>query len=316
MKVGEVEILPVLDGVLVSRLPSTKPLPDPQSWLWEHQGGMFRPDGMKESSLGGFLVRTGDRLVLVDAGAGPALAGGYTPPVVDVDDPSDTIAGFFRDRGVPEDRMRQLAGNLGRIELTQGELPASLAGLGVRPEEVTDLVFTHLHFDHIGWASVDNAPYFPNATIRCAAADLDYFLGGPQEDWFSAKVFQAPLVPDRLQPILDRIETWETDSTLFAGIDVRLTPGHTPGSSVVVVSSGPDRAMLLGDIVHCPLELQDDDFNFLGDHDQVLANRVREAYARELEGSGIAAAAAHFPGLRFGRLLPGQGLRSWTFDRD
>jgi glyoxylase-like metal-dependent hydrolase (beta-lactamase superfamily II) len=163
---------------------------------------------------------------------------------------------------------------------------------------------------------VDNAPYFPKATIRCAAADLDYFLGGPQEDWFSAKVFQAPLVPDRLQPILDRIETWETDSTLFEGIDVRLTPGHTPGSSVVVVSSGLDRAMLLGDIVHCPLELQDDDFNFLGDHDQVLANRVREAYARELEGSGIPAAAAHFPGLRFGRLLPGQGVRSWTFDRD
>jgi glyoxylase-like metal-dependent hydrolase (beta-lactamase superfamily II) len=316
MKVGEVEILPVLDGVLVSKLPSTKPLPDPQSWVWQHQGGMFRHDGMKESSLGGFLVRTGDHLVLVDAGAGPGLSGGYTPPVLDLDDPSDRIMGFFRNRGVPEERMREIAANLQRIELTHGELPASLEALGVHPDQVTDLVFTHLHFDHIGWASVDNRPFFANATIRCAAADLEYFLAEPQEDWFSSQVFQAPLVPDRLRPILDRVETWEGDSSLFAGVDVRLTPGHTPGSSVVVVSSGPERAMLLGDVVHCPLELQDDDFNFLGDHDQALANQVREAYARELEGSEIPVAAAHFPGLRFGRLLPGQGVRRWSFNQD
>jgi hypothetical protein len=66
--------------------------------------------------------------------------------------------------------------------------------------------------------------------------------------------------------------------------------------------------------VHCPLELTDDDFNFLGDHDQELANRVREAYARELEGADVPVAAAHFPGLRFGRVLPGEGIRHWAFD--
>jgi hypothetical protein len=71
--------------------------------------------------------------------------------------------------------------------------------------------------------------------------------------------------------------------------------------------------MLLGDIVHCPLELMDDDFNLLVDHDQELANRVREAYARELEDSDVPAAAAHFPGLSFGRLLRSEGARRWTF---
>jgi hypothetical protein len=72
--------------------------------------------------------------------------------------------------------------------------------------------------------------------------------------------------------------------------------------------------MLLGDIIHCPLELMDDDFNLLVDHDQALADSVREAYARELEGSDVPVAASHFPGLRFGRLLPGEGTRRWTFD--
>ena len=172
---------------------------------------------------------------------------------------------------------------------------------------------THLHFDHIGWASADGAPFFPNATYRCAAADLDYFLAGPDEEQFTSALFYALTARERLAPVLDRIETWDADRTLLPGIDVRLAPGHTPGSSVVVVSDGAERALLLGDMVHCPLELMDDDFNLLVDHDQELANRVRDAYARELESSGTLAAAAHFPGLRFGRLLPGETTRRWSF---
>ncbi len=121
---------------------------------------------------------------------------------------------------------------------------------------------------------------------------------------------------ERLGPVLDRIETWESDGPVLPGLSVRLAPGHTPGSSVVVVSQGDERAMLLGDIIHCPLELMDDDFNLLVDYDQALADAVRETYARELEGADIPVAASHFPGLRFGRLLPGRGLRRWTFDTD
>jgi glyoxylase-like metal-dependent hydrolase (beta-lactamase superfamily II) len=316
VKVGTIEIQPVIDGLLVNKFPATKPLPGPDSYVWQDQHGAFRPDGTLESGLGAFLVRSADRVVLVDAGAGQELVDGYKPPVMDVDDPDDRLAGFLRSRGMPEERVRQFAVDMRDFHLTQGQLPASLDALGVKPEDVTDLVFTHLHFDHIGWASVDGRPYFPNATIRVADADLQYFLPGTTEDWFTSQMYYSQLVPDRFAPVLDRIETWESDSTILPGIDVRLAPGHTPGSSVIVISSRTDRAMLLGDMVHCPLELMDEEFNLLGDHDQQLANRIREAYARELEGADIPVAAAHFPGLRFGRLLPGQGLRRWTFDSE
>ena len=157
--------------------------------------------------------------------------------------------------------------------------------------------------------------FFPRATVRCSSADLDHFLPGTPEESFLSHVYGAMAAGDRLGPVLDRIETWDTDRTLFPGLDVRLAAGHTPGSSVVVVSDGTDRALILGDVIHCPLELMDDDFNFLVDHDQDLANAVREAYARELEGSGVPVAASHFPGLRFGRLWPGEGVRRWTLDR-
>jgi glyoxylase-like metal-dependent hydrolase (beta-lactamase superfamily II) len=209
--------------------------------------------------------------------------------------------------------VRELAAGFERTRVEQGSLPASLDALGVRPDDVTDLVFTHLHFDHIGWASAEGSAYFPNATIRCASADLEHFLAGPDEELFVSQIYGAVPAAERLGPVLDRIETWDSDQALMSGIDVRLAPGHTPGSSVIVLSDGSARAMLLGDIIHCPLELMDDDFNLLVDHDQDLANKVREAYARELEGDEIPAAAAHFPGLQFGRLLPGEGTRRWSF---
>ena len=314
MKIGEIDILPIVDGCIVGRLPSTKPLPDEGSSAWQQQHGMFRSGGFIESTVGGFLIRSGDRLALVDAGLGQAFTSGYNPPVIAVDDDDDPIIGPLRAQGVPEEHLRRLADDLGRVQVEQGQLPASLRAVGIGPEEVTDLVFTHLHFDHIGWATAEGTAFFPNATIRCASADLEHFLPGTPEDFFTGRVYGAVTVAERLGPVLDRVETWESDGGLFPGVDVRLAPGHTPGSSVVVISDGTQRAMLLGDIIHCPLELMDDDFNLLVDQDQALADSVREAYARELEGSEVPVAASHFPGLQFGRLLPSEGTRRWTFD--
>ena len=313
MKVGSITIHPVLDGRILAKLQATKPFPPPGSPAWNDQHGIFRDDGLIESTLGAFLVRTPDRVVLVDAGGGPGLPGGYAPPSIDVDDPDDPVASAFRARGAPDVMIRQLADDFARSRVEQGQLPASLDALGVHSGQITDLVFTHLHFDHIGWASTEGAAYFPNATIRCASADLDHFLAGPDEEQFVSLIYGALPAAQRLAPVLDRIETWESDCTLMPGVDVRLAPGHTPGSSVVVLSDGEAQAMLLGDIIHCPLELMDDDFNLLVDHDPGLANKVREAYARELESGAVPAAAAHFPGLQFGRLLPSEGTRRWVF---
>jgi glyoxylase-like metal-dependent hydrolase (beta-lactamase superfamily II) len=314
MRVGSAEIIPVIDGSILSRLPSTKPLPDAGTAQWQEQHGMFTSDGMVESTVGGFLVRVGDRLALIDAGAGQGFFGGFFSPEIDLAADDDPIVAPMRASGLPDEQVQQFAADLRRTRVVQGRLPESLGLLGLRPEDVTDVIFTHLHFDHIGWASSDGAAFFPNATVRCSSADLDHFLPGTLEEAFLSHVFGAMAVRDRLGPVLDRIETWDTDCVLFPGLDVRLAAGHTPGSSVVVVSEGTERALILGDVIHCPLELMDDDFNFLVDHDQDLANAVREAYARELEGSGVPVAASHFPGLRFGRLLPGEGVRRWTFD--
>ena len=226
---------------------------------WEPHRGLLADDGMLEMALGGFLLRSADRVILVDAGIG------------------------VFDRGV----------------FKGGALLDNLAALGVGTDDVTDVVFTHLHFDHTGWASVDGEPVFGRATYRCDAADWAHFV--PTDERATRK----------LAPIESRLETWDTDGPVLPGVDARRAPGHTPGSTILIVSSGGARAMLLGDVVHCPVELLDDEWATIGDVDPALAKRTRVALARELEADDVPVAAAHFPGLQFGRLLSGEGRRSW-----
>ena len=72
--------------------------------------------------------------------------------------------------------------------------------------------------------------------------------------------------------------------------------------------------MLLGDAVHCPVELVDDEWGTIGDVDPELAKRTKETLARELEGTTTHISAAHFPDMQFGRLLAGTGKRQWVVE--
>ncbi len=180
-----------------------------------------------------------------------------------------------------------------------GALISSLAAVGVSPEDITDVVFTHLHFDHVGWATQQGRVVFTNATYRCDERDWTHFMDDPRAH-------------KKLSPLTDRMEFWNTGGPLLPGIDTIVAPGHTPGSTVFVVSSGAERAILLGDVVHCPIEMTDEEWNGMGDVDPALAKRTRNQLMRELEGTDVPMAAAHFPGLQFGRLLAAEGQRRWV----
>lgn len=230
--------------------------------VWEPHRDLLDEDGKLGFSMGGFLLRSRGRTALVDLGLGDKA--------------------FLGIQG--------------------GSFMTELAALGVNPDQVTDVLFTHLHFDHVGWAADrDGRPAFPKATYRCAAADWRHFV-----------VEHPGVEAELIEPAKSRFEVWEGSCTLLPGVDVQAAPGHTPGSAVIVVSSGTERAMMLGDVVHCPVELVDDEWDSMFDMDPELALRTRIALNKEIEGSGIPVAAAHFPGLQFGRLLAGEGRRRWV----
>jgi len=275
MQVGDIQILPVHDGTFHVKATDAYRMGQPgvpangrgdREDDWAPHRGLLDDEGMLEIALGAFLIRAADRVVLVDTGLGSVTA---------------PIAG---------------------AEMTGGRLLESLAGCGVTPADVTDVVFTHLHFDHVGWATRHGEVVFPSATYRCDQRDWDHFVTDDPAGGGARK----------LRPIADRLRTWDCDGTILPGLDAMVAPGHTPGSTIVVVSDGSARALLLGDVVHCPVELVDDEWAGMGDVDPDLAKRTRVALAKEIEGKDLPVAAAHFAGLRFGRLLSGEGRRRWV----
>jgi len=265
--IGDHTIIPVVDSVV--RNPPTRMFPTTWPAAPDAYAQYLGPDGLLEMFMGGYVLRSGDRLVLIDTGVGP--------------DGWNTPSG---------------------AQMPGGHLIDNLRAVGLEPDAFTDVLCTHLHRDHVGWTSLHGRPVFPNATYRCHRADWRYFVEEERDGHFSA--------PELLTPIESRFEMWDGSRTLFPGVDVVAAPGHTPGSSIVVVSADSgERAMLLGDVVHCPVELVDEELETIGDVDPVLGKATRDRLARELEDTSTHIAAAHFPGLEFGRLLHGEPKRRW-----
>lgn len=263
--IGRISVTPVIDSIV--RFVPTAAYETTSAVDWSRHASLIDDEGFLRLTLGGYVMRSRDRVILIDAGVGP------------------------------EDRPGKNA------TMPGGKMLDNLRKSGTAPEEITDVVFTHLHVDHVGWGAVGDRIMFPNATYRCHQADWEFFRAGGS---FSA--------PEKLAVMAPVMECWSSSTTLAPGLDVVDAPGHTPGSSIVVLSDGNERAVLLGDVVHCPAELVEDEWQTIGDVDPALARRTATQLAREYEGSDVTIGAAHFSDLRFGRLLVGEGRRRWVFE--
>ncbi|WP_129662710.1 MBL fold metallo-hydrolase [Phytoactinopolyspora endophytica] len=263
MRIGDIDVLPLSDGTFVARPEYfTTRVP-------ETPGHPFDADGVAWLPIGCFLIRTGDRVILVDAGLGPVR------------------------QTLPHD-----------MELVGGQLPVALRTSGVSAADITDVICTHLHADHVGWLfDRDGNATFPTANIWFGAGDGHHFVDGPGEMFDHIRQgFRNGSVA---------LRALDHDHVVTAGVEIVRTPGHTPGHCAVIISSGLDRAMLVGDAITCPVQLTEPTWRSMGDVDPPLADRTREELWRELEDEHTIGTGAHFPELQFGRVLTGQG-RTWS----
>lgn len=258
--VGTVRIDGVIDGYSRQPIETVLADADPAAWACEHQP--LDAEGRVAFDLGGFLVRSGDRTVLVDVGNGPPREDG----------------------------------------LDSGAFLQHLRSLGVEPEDVTDVLLTHLHRDHIGWASRDGEPVFSRATYRAHQADWEHFVSGPDAIRGAQRL---------LQPVESHLALFAEEREVVPGIVARPAPGHTPGTTIFVVGGPRERVLLMGDAVHTVAELTDVGWESLYDVDRSAARRVRERFAEEAIAHGDLIGAGHFPGLGLGRLVERSGLRRW-----
>jgi glyoxylase-like metal-dependent hydrolase (beta-lactamase superfamily II) len=137
---------------------------------------------------------------------------------------------------------------------TLGALPENLKAAGYDASQIDTVVITHLHPDHAcGLLNADGKLAFPNATLRTAQAESDYWMSetiaakAPKEAQGFFK--QAR---ESVQPYIDagKFKPFTGNETIVPGIVAVATPGHTPGHTSYRVTSKDQNLLVLGDLIH------------------------------------------------------------------
>jgi glyoxylase-like metal-dependent hydrolase (beta-lactamase superfamily II) len=274
LRVGDIDVLVVSDGVL--------PLPtvmlghnaDPalrSAWLKD----MFLPPDAFDWSLNVVMVRSGGKIILIDAGLG------LDPDL-----------------------------NLPRA----GQLAKRLEAAGIDLASITDVVLTHMHMDHVGGLLVDGVKdrLRPDLRIHVAAAEVKFWEapdfthasmppGFPDALRSAAKRF--------VKDYRSQLRLFDEQHEVAPGVIVHRTGGHTPGHSVVRMASGGDRLTFAGDAVFA-VGFDHPDWHNGFEHDPEEAARVRVRLLTELAATGELLVATHLPFPSLGRVaVDGDGFR-------
>jgi glyoxylase-like metal-dependent hydrolase (beta-lactamase superfamily II) len=208
------------------------------------------------------LVQTSNGHAVIDTGLGPRFLG-YGPP----------------------------------IEPLVGRLGDGLASAGAPAAELAAVVFTHLHQDHCRGATWSGELTFPWASGFAHAAEVAFWSGaetaGAAADEHVASAREAiRLFGDRLRP-------FEYHDEILPGVRIVDAAGHTPGHSAVLLESGSERLLCVGDLFYDPLQLSHPGWCTPWDHDTAVAVRTRRRLLDRAADEHLLIHAYHmpFPGL-------------------
>ena len=226
-----------------------------------------------QGSINAFLINTGKKLILVDAGAG-ALYGDCC-----------------------------------------GKLLGNLRAAGYRPEQVDELLITHLHKDHAGGIMTQGAAAFPNAVLRLSQAEADYWLtpaNKAKAPAFLSTFFDAAKAAVAPYQAAGRYQPYGKFGQLEAGIEALPAPGHTPGHAMYLVQNNNQQLLIWGDIVHVSaiqLPHPEATVKYDSSEDDAHGTRVRLLQMAASKHMIVGAAHIAFPGL--GHIRQRDGAYDW-----
>lgn len=129
---------------------------------------------------------------------------------------------------------------------TIDSLKKALNVAGLEFKDITDVIFSHVHFDHIGGMVYNNKPLFPKAQIYINKYEYDYFFN-------KAKDKSAETAKKLLAPYKNNIKLY-TEGIIdnsFKEITAVAGYGHTPGHTVIKIKDNKKEVLFLADIFHC-----------------------------------------------------------------
>ena len=251
-RIGQLEAVALKDGTMA--LPAN----DAEQSPWTNTAEVAallsaagQTDGQIHLSIQPLLVRDGERVVLIDTGAG---------------------------------------GQMG----TEGRRQTSLAAAGVQPSQVTDILISHAHGDHLGGlVGPDGQLAFPNATVRMSAPEWEFAKSGAAEA--GAGTLVAAITP--------KVETFAPGAQVTPSIKAAPLAGHTPGHTGYEIVSGRDRLLYFGDALHSPLvSVQRPEWVNGWDTDSAAAVATRQALLNRAASQDLRLYGVHFPFPGLGRI--------------
>ena len=266
-RLGDVTVTAINDGSIALPVELTVP-----EVVWR-QGIDADPEGKVPVDTHVLLVQTDDATILIDAG---------------LDEPGS---------GWEQRLLEEWPGS----RRTPGVV-AGLASVGIKPEDVTHVLVTHVHFDHVvGLAAEDGGrlvPRYPNAHVVLGRADWENppegHLGPEQRARIGAVAEAGLLV------LLDG------EREIVPGVTMIPAPGESPGHSIVRISSNGETLYAVGDLFHFAAEVEHSDWMVpWADPKQMAASR------RELLDDAVSTNALvvfsheHFP--PWGRIVRNEG---------
>jgi len=262
LMVGDIEVIVVSDGVLplATDIMTVGVAPEESKAWFENQ--FLGPDAF-DWGLNVLVIRTGDRTILVDSGLGGEF-------------PGYPRAGMF---------------------------PKRLKAAGIDLADVTDVIVTHMHMDHVGGLLTEavKSKLNPDARIFISKTEVEFW-----RDPDFSKVYMPEHVPDALRASAkefmnvygNRLTTFDATHEVAPGVVVRMTGGHTPGHSVVHVTSGEDRLTFAADALFV-VNFDHPEWRNGFEHDPEQARKTRYELLENAAQTGELLVATHltFPSL-------------------
>ena len=245
------------------------------------------------------------------------------------DAPRDEVVSLLTAAGLPDDRIeppcnvtvyrdgdRVVVFDVGagpNFMASAGLLADNLEAAGVAPEDVTHVLFTHAHPDHI-WGLLDDfdEPVFANAEFHINRAEWDFWRAEETLDTMpeARKTFVVG-ARNRFAALEDVINLFDYGAEVLPGIEAVDTSGHTPGHTSFAIHSGGASAMVLGDAVtNAAVSFARPDWPSGSDQDVEKGIATRQAVLDRLAADQGPIVGFHLPGNGIGRVeTAGTGYR-------
>ena len=222
------------------------------------------PEGQVRLNFGCYLITDGDRTVMVDAGIGDAVS---------------------------------------QPGLTAGLMPEAVDALGIPRDSVETVIYSHMHFDHIGGSQRGRRIVFEKARHLFHENEWSHWSVAKDDIGTAAQGIMKPLFDAEVVDFIDQ------DTQVLPGVTAVEAFGHTPGHLTVSIISEGTRTLIGGDISNHPFHVEHPDWSLPVDNDHEMASTTRDRVFEAIKDTDTRFLAGHYPMPGIGKIVTDDGVR-------